>query len=131
MQRVIELARTIRERKKRPLKQPLQKLTVVHPESAVLSALTGELAEYIYQETNVRELITSNDPEQFGTVRAEPVFSVRFILRYKLRVRPELLRNFCQRKGFSRVSESIFTQQHLVSHSFIHFGGLKACTSPK
>ena len=35
MQKVIELARTIRERKGRPLKQPLRQLTVVHPDPAV------------------------------------------------------------------------------------------------
>lgn len=78
MQRVIELARVIRDRTKKPLKQPLRQLTVVHPSERVLRSLTGDLAEYIYQETNVREMRTSNDPEQFGTVRAEPVFSVRF-----------------------------------------------------
>ena len=76
MQKVIELARTIRERKGRPLKQPLRQLTVVHPAPAVLRALEGELAEYVYQETNVREMRTCDDPERFGTLRAEPVFSV-------------------------------------------------------
>ena len=49
MQSVIELGRVIRERKGRPLKQPLRRLTVVHPNREVLGALEGELSEYIYQ----------------------------------------------------------------------------------
>ena len=30
----------------------------------------------MYQETNVREMRTYDDPECFGTLRAEPIFSV-------------------------------------------------------
>lgn len=78
MQRVIELARQIRERKTKPLKQPLKHLTIVHPDQKVLDALSGYLSEYIYQETNIRELDTCNDPEKFGVLKAEPVFSVSF-----------------------------------------------------
>lgn len=76
MQLVIELGRVIRDRKSKPLKQPLRKLTIVHPNTAVLHSLKGELSEYIYQETNVRELATCSDPQKFGTLRAEPVFAV-------------------------------------------------------
>jgi len=76
MQSVIELGRVIRERKARPLKQPLRSLTVVHPDRGVLADLEGELAEYIYQEVNVREMTMCSDPEEFGTLRAEPVFAV-------------------------------------------------------
>jgi isoleucyl-tRNA synthetase len=76
MQNVIELGRVIRDRKTKPLKQPLRRLTVVHPDPGVLAALEGELAEYIYQEVNVREMATCSDPEKFGTLCAEPVFAV-------------------------------------------------------
>ena len=76
MQKVIELGRVIRDRKSKPLKQPLRQLTIVHPDAAVLQSLQGELSEYIYQETNVRELATCSDPQKFGTLRAEPVFAV-------------------------------------------------------
>ena len=76
MQKVIELGRVIRDRKSKPLKQPLRQLTIVHPDTAVLQSLQGELSEYIYQETNVRELATCSDPQKFGSLRAEPVFAV-------------------------------------------------------
>lgn len=42
MQRAIELARTVRERGVRPLKQPLRAMVVVHPDPAVLALLTRE-----------------------------------------------------------------------------------------
>ena len=76
MQKVIELARQIRERNTKPLKQPLRLLTIVHPDTRILQALDGRLSEYIYQETNVRELSTCSDPEKYGVLRAEPNFAV-------------------------------------------------------
>ena len=53
MQRVIELARTLRERRAKPLKQPLARLTVVHPDSAFLADLDGRLRAYILSEVSV------------------------------------------------------------------------------
>ena len=41
MQRVIDLARVLRERHSKPLKQPLRRLTVVHPDDNFLADLTG------------------------------------------------------------------------------------------
>lgn len=41
MQRVIELARQIREQKKRPIKMPVKVLTVVHPDQAFLEDISG------------------------------------------------------------------------------------------
>ena len=41
MQRVIDLARVLRERHSKPLKQPLRRLTIVHPDPAFLSDLAG------------------------------------------------------------------------------------------
>lgn len=76
MQKVIELGRVIRERKSKPLKQPLRQLTIVHPDTAVLHSLKGELSEYIYQEVNVRDLATCSNPQKFGSLRAEPIFAV-------------------------------------------------------
>lgn len=43
MQRVIELARYIREQKKKPIKMPLKSLTVVHPDLEFLQDITGKL----------------------------------------------------------------------------------------
>lgn len=42
MQRVIELGRTIRERRNKPLKSPLTKLVVVHSDADFLADIQGE-----------------------------------------------------------------------------------------
>ena len=41
MQRVIELARVVRERHNRPVKTPLRELVVVHPDESFLSDIAG------------------------------------------------------------------------------------------
>ena len=41
MQRVIELARTIRERHSKSVKMPVREVVVVHPDQAFLDDLTG------------------------------------------------------------------------------------------
>lgn len=43
MQKVIELARYVREQKKKPIKMPLKSLTVVHPDVKFLEDITGKL----------------------------------------------------------------------------------------
>ena len=48
MQRAIELARTVRERGVRPLKQPLRAMVVVHPDPAVLALLTREFFFFFF-----------------------------------------------------------------------------------
>lgn len=50
MQTVIELSRTIRERRGKPLKQPLPSLTVVHKDASFLHDLDGELKHYVLEE---------------------------------------------------------------------------------
>uniref|UniRef100_A0A7R9VFZ8 isoleucine--tRNA ligase n=1 Tax=Chlamydomonas euryale TaxID=1486919 RepID=A0A7R9VFZ8_9CHLO len=72
MQRVVELARTIRERKNKPLKFPLKTLVVVHTDAEFLDDMNGELAEYVCSELNVRSLETCADPTKYATLRAEP-----------------------------------------------------------
>ena len=52
MQQVIELSRTLRERKAKPLKQPLAKLIVIHPDSGLLADLEGRLRSYIVSEVS-------------------------------------------------------------------------------
>lgn len=44
MQRVIELARAIRERHGRGVKMPVREVVVVHPDQSFLDDLTGEVA---------------------------------------------------------------------------------------
>jgi hypothetical protein len=50
MQAVVELARTIRERHTKPLKQPLRSLVVVHSDASFLADLDGELKHYVLEE---------------------------------------------------------------------------------
>eukprot|EP01025_Chloroclados_australasicus_P032407 TRINITY_DN32893_c0_g2_i4.p1 TRINITY_DN32893_c0_g2~~TRINITY_DN32893_c0_g2_i4.p1 ORF type:complete len:1193 (+),score=122.61 TRINITY_DN32893_c0_g2_i4:332-3580(+) len=76
MQRVIELARTIRERKSVPLKFPLKNLVVVHTDEEFLFDVEGELKEYVIEEVNVRNLTTCKDPLKYATLRAEPNWQV-------------------------------------------------------
>lgn len=42
MQAVIEAGRVIREKHNRPLKQPLRRVVVVHPDPDFLADITGE-----------------------------------------------------------------------------------------
>lgn len=72
MQKVIELARIIRDRHAKPVKTPLRELTVVHPDDDFLSDLVGDLKEYVTEEINVRTISSCNDPSKFANVRAEP-----------------------------------------------------------
>jgi isoleucyl-tRNA synthetase len=76
MQRVIELVRQLRERHGRPVKAPLRKLVVVHPDAAFLHDITCELREYVASEANVREIVPCDDQLQYATLRAEPVWAV-------------------------------------------------------
>jgi hypothetical protein len=48
MQRVIELARTIRERHGRTVKTPVRELVVVHSDQAFLDDLTGALRPAVH-----------------------------------------------------------------------------------
>jgi hypothetical protein len=50
MQTVIELSRTIRERRGKPLKLPLRSLVVVHKDASFLQDLDGELRHYVLEE---------------------------------------------------------------------------------
>ena len=52
MQQVIELSRTLRERRAKPLKQPLAKLIVIHPDRGLLADLEGRLRSYIISEVS-------------------------------------------------------------------------------
>ena len=65
MQRVIELARTSRERRTIGLKQPLQTLIVIHPDTTYLSDIHS-LENYICEELNIHGLILSSDEEKYN-----------------------------------------------------------------
>ncbi|KAF9603367.1 hypothetical protein IFM89_035612 [Coptis chinensis] len=75
MMRVIDLARNIRERHNKPLKTPLRKMVIVHPDSGFLEDIDGKLREYVLEELTIKELVTCNDPLEYASLRAEPDFS--------------------------------------------------------
>ncbi|KAK9386842.1 tRNA synthetases class I-domain-containing protein [Lipomyces mesembrius] len=67
MQRVIELTRTLREKKNISLKIPLKTLVVMHVDPQYLDDIRG-LQQYIVEELNIRDLILTSDEEKYGVV---------------------------------------------------------------
>jgi len=76
MQGVIDLARVLREKHNKPVKLPLKKMVVVHPDQKFLQDIAGELQTYVLEELNVRVLETCSDPLKYADIRAEPQWSV-------------------------------------------------------
>ncbi|PFH57835.1 hypothetical protein XA68_14528 [Ophiocordyceps unilateralis] len=65
MQRVIELARVSRERRSIGLKTPLRSLVVIHHDQQYLDDI-AKLQNYITEELNLRDLMTSRDEAQYS-----------------------------------------------------------------
>ncbi|KAG0167408.1 isoleucine--tRNA ligase [Apophysomyces sp. BC1015] len=65
MQSVIELGRTVRERKNISLKTPLKQLVVIHSDPQYHADIKA-LENYIVEELNVREIIVTDEEEKFG-----------------------------------------------------------------
>ncbi|KAF6012219.1 isoleucine--tRNA ligase [Brettanomyces bruxellensis] len=65
MQTIIELGRTIREKKMISLKTPLKTMVVLHSDPQFLSDIES-LKKYIISELNVRELIITSDEDKYG-----------------------------------------------------------------
>ncbi|KAF9583789.1 isoleucine--tRNA ligase [Lunasporangiospora selenospora] len=65
MQAVIELGRTVRERKTISLKTPLKELVAIHPDPQY-HADVKSLESYIVDELNVRTLVVTSDEAQYG-----------------------------------------------------------------
>ncbi|WOK99491.1 isoleucine--tRNA ligase, cytoplasmic [Canna indica] len=74
MMTVIDLARNIRERHSKPLKNHLSmEMIVVHPDSDFLEDITGKLREYVMEELNIKSVVPY--PLKYASLRAEPDFS--------------------------------------------------------
>ncbi|GKC81849.1 isoleucine--tRNA ligase, cytoplasmic, partial [Tanacetum coccineum] len=76
MMTIIDHARNIRERHKKPLKIPLREMVVVHTNAEFLDDIAGKLREYVLEELNVKSVVPCNDPLMYATLRAEPDYSV-------------------------------------------------------
>ena len=72
MQAAIELARAVRERAGRPLRQPLSTLTLVSADPASLALLTPDLERYVREEANVLTLTKSADVAAWCETRLAP-----------------------------------------------------------
>ncbi|KAI9470643.1 MAG: isoleucyl-tRNA synthetase [Benjaminiella poitrasii] len=76
MQAVIELGRTIRERKNISLKTPLKELVVIHHDPQYLADVKA-LENYITEELNVRHLVITDNEDKYGVkYRAEADWKV-------------------------------------------------------
>ncbi|XP_052173832.1 isoleucine--tRNA ligase, cytoplasmic [Diospyros lotus] len=76
MMTIIDLARNIRERHNKPLKNPLKEMVVVHPDAEFLDDIAGKLKEYVLEELNIKSIVPCNDTLKYASLRAEPDFSV-------------------------------------------------------
>ena len=65
MQKIIDLARNIRERKLISLKMPLNELIVLHHEPAYLEDIKS-MGKYIREELNVLNLTLTSDEKKYG-----------------------------------------------------------------
>lgn len=67
---VIVLGRTLRNERTLKVRQPLAKITIIHPKTKVLEGLRP-LEQYIADELNVKEVHYSTDEERFVTLTAK------------------------------------------------------------
>jgi isoleucyl-tRNA synthetase len=65
MQSVIELGRTIRERKNISLKTPLKELVVIHSDPQYHQDIKA-LESYIVEELNIREIVITDNEDKYG-----------------------------------------------------------------
>ncbi|KAI9335063.1 isoleucyl-tRNA synthetase [Pilaira anomala] len=65
MQSVIELGRTVRERKNISLKTPLKELVIIHSDPQYQADVKA-LESYIIEELNVRQVIITDNEEKYG-----------------------------------------------------------------
>ena len=71
MQRVILLGRSLRNERKVKVRIPLQTLTVLHRQEAILQELQP-LAGYVQEELNVKEIVYSTAEDEKVTLSAKP-----------------------------------------------------------
>ncbi|CAF0799913.1 unnamed protein product [Brachionus calyciflorus] len=77
MQRIIVLGRTIRDRKKLPLRLPLKELVVIVENFDGIEIAIKSVETYIYEELNVKKFQLSLNKEQYGIeMKAKPNFAV-------------------------------------------------------
>ena len=77
MQRIIVLGRTLRDRKKLPLRLPLKELIVIVENYAGIDSAIKNVESYIYEELNVKKFYLTHDKEQYGIeMKVKPNFAV-------------------------------------------------------
>lgn len=72
MQSVIDIVRQLRTKHNRSVKTPLKEITIVHVDESFLSDISGDLQEYVAEESNVQNIIVCNDPLKYASLKAVP-----------------------------------------------------------
>ena len=72
MQSVIDIVRQLRTKHNRSVKTPLKEITIVHVDESFLSDISGDLKEYVAEESNVQNIVVCNDPLKYATLKAVP-----------------------------------------------------------
>lgn len=72
MQSVIDIVRQLRTKHNRSVKTPLKEITIVHVDDSFLADISGDLQEYVAEESNVQNIVVCNDPLKFAILKAVP-----------------------------------------------------------
>jgi len=72
MMNVIEQVRLLRDKHRRPVKTPVARLVVVHPDPDFLEDVSGELSDYVLGECNAQRLETCADVRAWCDEQAVP-----------------------------------------------------------
>ena len=72
---ILELARQIRNDKGKPVKVPLRRMVICHPDADLIRDLTKVLDIYIKEEMNVEEVVGVSDLGAVAKTKCDPEFS--------------------------------------------------------
>lgn len=112
MQSVIELGRTVRERKNISLKTPLKELVIIHSDPQYQADVKA-LETYITEELNVRHIIITDNEEKYGVkYKAEADWKV---LGQKLKKDAMKVKKGLPELTSDQIKEFVVTKELIVS----------------
>ncbi|GAA5803934.1 isoleucyl-tRNA synthetase [Helicostylum pulchrum] len=112
MQSVIELGRTVRERKNISLKTPLKELVIIHSDPQYQADVKA-LESYITEELNVRQIIITDNEEKYGVkYKAEADWKV---LGQKLKKDAMKVKKGLPELTSDQIKEFVVTKELIVS----------------
>ncbi|QSL66508.1 hypothetical protein MERGE_000888 [Pneumocystis wakefieldiae] len=111
MQKVVDLARKLREKKSIGLKVPLKELVVIHHDEQYLNDIKS-VEQYIKEELNIRNLLLSSNEEEYGVrYSLEADWSV---LGKRLRKDIVKVRNFLSNVTFEQVKNFMQNKEIVI-----------------